>query len=174
MQAAGGRIDPVGRSIKLIDFTSQLLDVAGLKYLFIPFNLKPPDRFRLLGEFGKVKVYENVAAWPRATMDAGGKIDARIDWVERRANRLVLDVDAPRAGRLVVADTHYPGWEATVDGKPVEIGLAHLSFRAVDVREGRQRIEFRFRPECVTLGLPISGLFTLAALAFALRRRATA
>jgi hypothetical protein len=61
-------------------------------------------------------------------------------------NEVVLVSESDRAGVLVLHDIHYPGWEATVDGRPVPVLRANLLFRGVEVPAGRHRVEFRFRP----------------------------
>jgi hypothetical protein len=65
---------------------------------------------------------------------------------------LILDVQLDSEGMVVVADTFYPGWEATLDGKPVSIHAADLLFRAVRVPVGHHRIEMRYRPRSLRIG----------------------
>jgi uncharacterized membrane protein YfhO len=74
---------------------------------------------------------------------------------------VVVEVDAPSDGHLVVMDTIYPGWKATVDGRPAELLPANWMGRAVAVTRGPHRVEMTFAPASVRVGLFI----TLAALA---------
>jgi hypothetical protein len=80
---------------------------------------------------------------------------------EYRAERVVLRVDAPEDGYLVLMDPDYPGWHATVDGTPTAHSPANWVGRAVPVSRGSHRVEMAFRPASVRVGLFI----TLAALA---------
>jgi len=80
---------------------------------------------------------------------------------EQLPERLSVSVDAPADGYLVVMDTFYPGWRATVDGRPVEIRPANWMGRAVPVARGSHQVELRFQPASVRVGLFV----TLAALA---------
>ncbi|MFH1999068.1 MAG: YfhO family protein, partial [Planctomycetota bacterium] len=66
-------------------------------------------------------------------------------------------------GFLVLTDTHYPGWEALVDGSPVPIERADYAFRAVFLGEGDHTIQFRYAPDTFRHGL----LATVAALILA-------
>jgi hypothetical protein len=177
---AGATVEATGRVIAWKNFASPLLDVAGLKYVFMPYEIRMPERFTLVKQWDRVRLYENGAALPRAWLSPGpidgetpSRIDAPVEWVERGTDRARLDVTAPRAAWLVVSDTFYPGWEATVDGRPVPIRTAHAAFRAVEIPEGRHAIEFRFRPASARFGMIGSILFTIVALAFALLRRAS-
>ncbi len=72
---------------------------------------------------------------------------------EQGINRLKLTVNAPSAGYVVLTDTFYPGWQATVDGQASDILQANLAFRAVAVKAGRHEINFNYRPLSFTFGL---------------------
>ncbi len=61
-----------------------------------------------------------------------------------------------RACWLVLAENHYPGWRATVDGSEVPILRANYCQRAVYVAAGRHTIEFAFRPATHWLGMAIA------------------
>jgi Bacterial membrane protein YfhO len=80
---------------------------------------------------------------------------------------VVIDVDAPAPGFLVLADQYYPGWRATVNGTAVPIHRANQMFRLVEVPAGTSRVEFRYRPSSVAVGAAIS-MATLAVLGIVL------
>lgn len=87
--------------------------------------------------------------------------------------RVRLTVEAPAAGFVVLTDTFYPGWQATVDGRPVPIRAANLAFRAISVPAGPHTITFVYRPLSFRLGLIISaatlGAVVVASLLFLIR-----
>jgi hypothetical protein len=92
--------------------------------------------------------------------------DGEVSWKDRGNDRGTLDVATKAAAVLVVADTDYPGWEATVDGKATTILRANGAFRAVEVPAGTHRVEFAFHPSFARSGLFVSLLFlSLAPLA---------
>jgi hypothetical protein len=65
----------------------------------------------------------------------------------RYANtEVVIEVEAPAAGFLVLNDVWHPWWRASVDGKPAEILKANVLFRAVAVPAGRHMVRFTFHP----------------------------
>ena len=59
---------------------------------------------------------------------------------------IVIDVDAPAGGILVLNDIWHPWWRATVDGKPSDILKANVLFRAVVVAPGKHVVRFEFHP----------------------------
>jgi len=89
--------------------------------------------------------------------------------------RVTIAASADSEAILVLADSHYPGWKAFVDGKQEVIRRANLFFRAVPLPAGNHTVEFRYEPKSFTIGLVIS-VVTLVALAlvtavFAFRSR---
>lgn len=82
---------------------------------------------------------------------------------------LVVDVVAATAGILVVTDSYYPGWSATLDERPVPILRADHAFRGVVVPAGSHRVRFRFAPDSVRTGLWISGVAAVVLLAALIR-----
>jgi hypothetical protein len=75
---------------------------------------------------------------------------------EKGPEHLIILLEAPQAGWLVLSDTWYPGWQAWVNDKPAKIYPANYLFRAVRVEAGEQRIEFRYRPPSFWLGAVLS------------------
>lgn len=73
---------------------------------------------------------------------------------------VVIEADATSPGYLVLTDTFYPGWYATVDGEATTIRQANYLFRAVPVGAGHHTVVFTYAPTSFRLGLAI----TLAAL----------
>ncbi len=81
--------------------------------------------------------------------------------------RIEIKVNAETPGYLVLTDAWYPGWEATVDGEPVQVYRADLLFRAVAVDAGEHRVVFTFRPVSLRVGAGVSlaGLIGLIVVA---------
>ena len=66
--------------------------------------------------------------------------------------RVIIQVTMAQAGYLVLTDTYYPGWQATVDGQPAEILPADHAFRAISLDEGEHTVLFRYAPLSFRLG----------------------
>lgn len=98
--------------------------------------------------------------------------------VSESPTQVTVRMRTERPGQLVLHDTFYPGWEATVDGESAEITPANASFRAVAVPSGSREVRFEYRSASVRAGSALSiagGVITalLAALVVVRRRRAS-
>ncbi len=94
--------------------------------------------------------------------------------VGRRLNEVTIRVHSDRPGFLFLADSHHPGWRATIDGKETPVTPANFVFRGVPVPEGEHVVVFRFRPGSFVVGMVVSGgtvVFLLIAAAVSVRRR---
>jgi hypothetical protein len=90
--------------------------------------------------------------------------------------RLVIEVSSRYDGVLVLADSWFPGWEATVDGVSTQILRANLLLRAVPIPAGNHRVVFEYDPASFRLGVFISAFAFLIAVSLGvagslLRRR---
>ena len=57
---------------------------------------------------------------------------------------------------LVLSDVYYPGWKATIDGKPTHIFKTNYILRGVQLPPGKHVVRFEFKPLSFHLGLGIS------------------
>jgi hypothetical protein len=101
----------------------------------------------------------------RATSAGSLSQDGSVTVDEQGPGRVLLTVEAPAAGFVVLTDTFYPGWRAEVDGQVTQIWMANLAFRAVEVEPGTHNILFSYRPRSFTIGLWVSGLTLVAGIA---------
>ena len=77
--------------------------------------------------------------------------------LEDTPNRVDFEVETSAPGYLVLADTWYPGWSATVDGRTVPVQRANIAFRAVALPEpGKHRVVFSYYPVGLNAGLVLS------------------
>lgn len=180
-----------------------LLNLLGVKYVLdkddtAPKQLDPrPDRFptnrfQLIYQQYKWKIYENKKALPRALVFYNYTVvpqkdkaiqtifDPSYPYVQNlllttkpsfigkpipatpakitqySANSVEIATNTKKTGLLFLSDNYYPGWQATVDGKPVQILLADYSFRAVEVTAGKHNVKFSYMPSSFYLGAIIT------------------
>ena len=66
-------------------------------------------------------------------------------------NRLVYETSSAKDGVVVFSEIYYPGWQATIDGQPVDIARADYILRAMNVPAGKHTIEMWFDPQSLHL-----------------------
>ncbi len=135
----------------------------------VEVNPQPPPSTSLLGRIvSKLRrllpsqPFAVPASWSESTPPAS-------------ADRVTVDAFAPEDmafttqsdadGFLLLSQSYYPGWQVTVDGQPQHPLAADVLFQAVRVPAGRHRVEFRFKPGSMQLGMALSLASVFACLA---------
>lgn len=95
---------------------------------------------------------------PAAPQGSPAGLAGTVDVVRYEATRVVVEAELNGPGWLVLSDTYYPGWEATVDGRPTPIYQANGCVRALPLEGGRHQVVLRFRPRAFYWGALISAL----------------
>ena len=82
-------------------------------------------------------------------------------------NQLTYDVNSGKGGVIVFSEIYYPGWTATVDGEPAELGRVNYILRALSVKPGKHEVVLSFFPKSVkvteTIAYVAYGLLILVA-----------
>jgi uncharacterized membrane protein YfhO len=69
-----------------------------------------------------------------------------VDLVKYLPDELILNVQCPTDGWLLVTDRWARSWRAEVNGQPVAVYGGNFIFRAVQVSGGQNSIRFTYRP----------------------------
>ncbi|MCB0175462.1 MAG: hypothetical protein KDJ97_33480 [Anaerolineae bacterium] len=72
-----------------------------------------------------------------------------------------IAVTTTAAGYLILLDTYYPGWIATIDGDPTPIYPANTIGRAIYVPPGDHGVKFDYRPLSFRVGVGLFGLMVV-------------
>ena len=93
-------------------------------------------------------------------------------------NNLQYTAESKNGGLLVFSEIYYPGWTATVDGKPAELGRVNYILRALSLTPGKHEVVLDFHPASVktteTVAYVAGGLLLLLIVAggvMAVRRK---
>jgi uncharacterized membrane protein YfhO len=131
------------------------LEAAGLETLFVQDD---------------VHVYLNQLARPRAWVEQSDELsDQGAFTVHRSPNQLTVQAQGP--GLLVLSELVYPGWQATVNGEAMPIQIYHGLLRSVSLPEGRQQVEFDFRPASLFWGIFVFFLTVAVMIAYSFVKR---
>jgi len=164
------------RSDRLFDIDVEnetALRLLGVKYVIssdtskqLP-KLKDNPHYRFVGSIPSFyRVYEYLDAQPPFSWEGGAVTELeRREWEpENRTFR----VRAASDGKLALHEQFFPGWTATIDGKPAAVEPWAGAFQAVAVPAGEHTVEFRYRSRLLGLGAGIS-LLALIGLIFWMR-----
>lgn len=148
---------------------------------FVPARLHP------------VRTQEEAIAHLRQTADPSAEVavaadsmppglpasmDGTVRMTAYLAEHIELAAQMRTPGLVVLSDTYFPGWEASVDGRPAPIVRANYFVRGVYLGSGEHQVVFRYAPRSYRVGAAVSGL-TCGALLLAVawtetrRHRAT-
>ena len=142
-------LDQAGTRAWLVTAVCWHQDEASLKAALSNPSWKPDQQLQMLGE-GNCDAPEV----------AGGQVASLSD----NGNLVTVHVDAAHDSWLILADTDYPGWHASVDGAETPIYRANLNFRAVQVDAGVHDVRFDYRPDWLLPGALVSAVSLLIAL----------
>ena len=62
---------------------------------------------------------------------------------------MVYKTSSARDGVVVFSEIYYPGWQATIDGQPVDIARADYVLRVMNIPAGEHTIEMWFDPQSI-------------------------
>jgi hypothetical protein len=108
-----------------------------------------------------------VAAQQLAKLPEPLMMTATVDKYEPGHVTLTLSEPAPKGSALVVAENFYPGWKATIDGKPATVERADLVLMGVPLPEGAKRVELTFKSDTYETGKMVTIVAILASIILA-------
>src|SRR5262249_31621605 len=97
--------------------------------------------------------------------------DDAVRFERREPGEVVLHVRTPQPALLVLADLHWPGWHATVDGAERPIHRTNYLFRGVVVDAGDHVVRFVYRPGSQRVGATVTTVTLVALVVAGIRRR---
>ena len=77
--------------------------------------------------------------------------------------RVALDGPAPAGSALVMTENYYPGWTATVDGRPAAAHRADYSLIGVPLPQGAREVRLRYRSAVFETGRTVTAVALAAA-----------
>ncbi len=95
----------------------------------------------------------------------GPRAGGRIFSVQRAAGSITIGAESDGPGLLVLNDAWWPGWAASIDGRPVAIKRADALIRSVEWPPGRHQLTMRYDPPELRYGLLVSAAGLLAVVA---------
>lgn len=66
-------------------------------------------------------------------------------------NNMTYTVNSAKGGVVVFSEVYYPGWSATIDGQPAELGRVNYILRALNVKAGKHEVVLDFHPSSISI-----------------------
>ena len=82
--------------------------------------------------------------------------EAKLQVLQYRNNKIVLETESPGDNYLVFSDTYYPGWKAYIDNNETKIYRTDGVIKGIYVPAGNHEIIFSFLPTNFWLGFSFS------------------
>jgi hypothetical protein len=141
-------------------------------YVVKKYRNEPPDKEKALALLAS----DEFSADTEVVLCNAGKIEegqfscteATVTIEKLEPEQVTISAELNGKGLLVLTDQFYPGWQASIDGKPTEIYRANYLFRCVVAPAGKHRIVFEYRPKSFFYGkiLFFAGIIFITAMAF--------
>lgn len=157
------------------------LDELGVRYIITAGRyeqeIKNSKKYQLVFKYIDLRInrafhiFLNNQYYPRAYV-----IDEKNNYISSgqiasyKPNKIIVKALVFKSGRMVLSEMFYPGWEARVNGKRVNISKYKI-FRSVPVEKGSNIIEFIYQPKSFIIGATLSvvnWVFVLGFLGFIL------
>ncbi|MCH7952005.1 YfhO family protein [Patescibacteria group bacterium] len=153
---------PFHRIIRPDNVESPVYDLLNVKYVLSLNDLTHPKLEKVFQE-GETRVYRNNLAFPRAFLVTNYTLPetdhealeqvfaltkediqdvAKI--LEYTENAVRIAVESDSGGMLVLADTYFPGWTATLDGVPTPVERVLYALRGTMIPPGTHEVLYRY------------------------------
>ena len=76
---------------------------------------------------------------------------AKVTLFNYQPNELEYEVESTTGGVVVFSEIYYPGWTATLDGQPLQLGRVNYVLRAAYVPSGKHVFHMEYKPASVTI-----------------------
>jgi hypothetical protein len=90
--------------------------------------------------------------------------------IRELGSKLDMHASMANGGWIVISESAWNGWHATIDGKPAPVRIADATFLGVQVPKGEHHVRLVYRPLSFVIGGGISAATLLALAVFAVTR----
>lgn len=171
-QVAGPAIDDTSGAT---DYVYKLPDEAPFAWV-APVIVKAPDDAVLATvldprfDVTRAALFDSAArgvpgAEPPRSLPPATGVRVMVERYRPGAISLVLDRPAPAGSALIASENYYPGWRATVDGRPAAVARAQYVLMGVPLPAGARRVDLSFEDPAYDTGKVVTLLALVAAAA---------
>lgn len=114
-----------------------------------------------------------VKTWLQTGKNVGNRSSSskdRVTYVRQSNSSIALSTDSEEPSVLVITETFYPGWKATIDGKSAPILHGNYLFKSLILEAGHHEIRISYFPDSLKIGVLLC-IIGLVGTAIALFRK---
>ena len=150
------------RIIRPENIDSPVYDLLNVKYVLALTDLQDEKLEKVFQE-GETRIYKNKQVFPRVFIITDyqepdddrqalnqalrlrkSDIKETAEILEYAENAVRIGVNSAEGGMLVLSDIYYPGWSATLDGKPQPVERVLYALRGTMIPPGYHEILYRY------------------------------
>lgn len=98
-------------------------------------------------------------------------LESKLEIEKNLRNLVVISASTNEDSILVLSDSYYPGWKATLDGKITKVFPANINSRAILLPKGQHTIEYTYKPERLNLSIFLTIISLLGTIYLMIRFR---
>lgn len=149
-----------GRDAEGVVYAHLLQDPRPFAHLVSHADVVDSDAFaRALMQDPRYDLRRKVVLQRAPTLDLPGQAPSGSAHVRTfEHEKIVIAVDSPGNAILTIAQPHYVGWSARLDGQPLPILRAYGGLSAVEMPAGQHLLVLRYNPLSYALGYVISAV----------------
>ncbi|HEX8171255.1 MAG TPA: YfhO family protein [Thermoanaerobaculia bacterium] len=127
------------------------------------------EQLKTAKDFGELSWIERRSSTSMELPNGPGTATTRVPHL----GELHVEATMQRAGWVVISETAWNGWRATIDGQPAPIRYANHAFLGAYVPQGRHTLRLVYWPAAFTVGAWVSGvtMVGLVVVMVVIRRR---
>ena len=129
------------------------LVTAGQKPVFIDDSAAEPQLKSPDFDGSKIVFLSSLES---SSVTVSNQTDAKILGSKFENQTVDIDVEAQGTSLVVIAQTYYHNWRATVDGQPTQLLRANVAFQAIQVPAGTHKIHLAYVDHAFQIGATIS------------------
>jgi hypothetical protein len=156
----------VSRYSELFNFDPISLGDFNVKYLLMQKNYSSDKKTFLYNKYFQENLWSKVYETNSYSLFNNPQFKSRVELIPSQ-NIPIITKYSPNLinisikskipnSTLILRDTYYPGWQATINNIPINIDKYSNIYRKINVGEGESEIKFNYHPQSFYNGLTIT------------------
>lgn len=147
------------------DFGFNLEQAANLNVgaMLVPASMPQPPNLKPYQSIEGINIYELPAVSRASVLDNQNQElpTVKVEYKSLTPTHTRLTVDTPQSATVIIRDTWYPGWQATLQGQSLPVQFMPPFWQKLSVPAGHHQINLQYHSTSLRYGLIISLVTTI-------------